>query len=118
MLRRTLMLVLALTMLATLFLVPASAQARMVGREQRDGVNYTVYEVPPAEPGGDRILYYVEDGALGGGSSSYRFSPRGSGMESAAFIAATLLFLASIFAVYRRLSLLRLLERSTAQRTA
>lgn len=116
MLRRMLMLAMTLAMLVTLLMAPATAAPQPVGRVEKGGVTYTVYE--ERKPGDPNLYrYYVEDGALGGGSS-YRFSPRGSGMESAAFIAATMLFVASVFAVYRRLSLLRLLERSTAHRTA
>jgi len=115
MLRRMLTFAIMLAVLATVLLAPASAAPRPIDRVQRNGVNYTVYEQAPSQPGGDRILYYVEDGALPGTRArTYSFAPRQNGMESAAFIAATALFLLSAFAVYKRSSLMRLLQGSTA----
>ena len=110
MLRRMLTFAIMLAVLTTVLLAPAAAAPRPIGRTEKNGVGYTVYEQAPSQPGGDRILYYVEDGALPGTGGGLHFSPRQNGMESAAFIAATALFLLSIFAVYKRSSLMRLVQ--------
>jgi hypothetical protein len=116
MLRRIFGLTLVIGVLGTVLIAPASAAPQAVGRVVRDGVQYTVYEeTRPGDP--NLYRYFVEDGALPGASGprlQMTMTPRGSGMETAGFIAATLLFAASVFAVYRRLTLLRLLETGTA----
>lgn len=97
-------------MLGVLLAGPAAAAPQPVGETtDRNGVHYTIYEETKSD--GKLYRYYVEDGALGGGArSSMRFSPRTNGMESAAFIAATLLFAASVLAIYRRTNLQTLLH--------
>lgn len=111
MLRKTFALALVTGLLATMLAVPAAAAPQPVGRFERDGVHYTVYE--ERKPGDPNLYrYFVEDGALGGSGNRLRLVPRASGMESAGFIAATLLFAASAFTVHRRRNLLRLLESS------
>ena len=110
MLRRILSFALLIGVIATVLAVPAAAAPTAVGRVQRDGVSYTVYEeTKPGDP--NLYRYYVEDGALGGSRSSLRFYKRESGMESVAFIAVTLLFAASVLAVHRRGNLMTLLHR-------
>lgn len=110
MLRRMLMFALTLAVLTTVLLAPAAAAPQPVGRTEKGGVGYTVYE--ERKPGDPNLYrYYVQDGALPGtGARTYSFAPRENGMESAAFVAATALFLLSIFAVYKRSSLIRLVQ--------
>lgn len=109
MLRRMLTFAIMLAVLTTVLLAPAAAAPRPVGRVQRGGVGYTVYE--ERKPGDPNLYrYYVEDGALPGTGGGLHFTPRQNGMESAAFIAATTLFLLSAFAVYKRSSLMRLVQ--------
>ena len=111
MLRRILSLAILIGVMAAILATPATAAPQAVGREERNGVMYTVYEErKPGDP--NLYLYYVEDGAMGGGSSnSLRFYKRENGMESVAFIAVTLLFAASVLAVNRRANLMSLLHR-------
>ncbi|HWH31953.1 MAG TPA: hypothetical protein VNU01_04720 [Egibacteraceae bacterium] len=92
---------LVLGVLGAVLAAPAAAAPQPVDRVERNGVMYTVYEErKPGDP--NTYLYYVEDGALPGTSGGLRFSARQNGMESAAFVAATLLFAVSLLAVYRR----------------
>lgn len=106
MLRRMLTFAIMLAVLTTVLLAPAAAAPQPVGRYQD---RYTIYE--ERRPGDPNLYrYYVEDGALPGTGGGLHFSPRQNGMESAAFIAATALFLLSAFAVYKRSSLMRLVQ--------
>lgn len=112
MLRKIFGLALLIGMLGVMLAAPAAAQQRRaIDRVERNGVMYTVYEEKrPNDP--NTYLYYVEDGALGGSrSSNLKFYKRENGMESAAFIAATLLFAASVLAIHRRSNLMNLLHR-------
>lgn len=110
MLRKTFGVTLIVLVLGMVLAVPAAAAPQPVGETtDGNGVHYTIYEETKAD--GKLYRYYVEDGALGGGArSSMRFSPRTNGMESAAFVAATLLFAASVLAIYRRTNLQTLLH--------
>lgn len=106
--RRIISLAMLVAIVTALLAMPAAAQPQPVDRVQRDGVWYTVYE--EQKPGDPNLYrYYVEDGALGGSNKTLRLYRRTSGMESAAVIAVTLLFSASILAVARRRSVLDLL---------
>lgn len=87
-------------LLPILAAAPAAAQ-QVLGQLN----NYTVVEVPPAQPGDDRMIYLIEQ------DPGLQIRPRGSWTETAAFIAVATLMLGAGMAVHRRLRLTRLVDQ-------
>lgn len=90
---------------------PAAAQQggqREVVGQTDDGYLIVVEHLPPQPHSPERIVYLIEDPTAATGP--FAVSPRGSGMEIAAFMGVWVIFGGTILLIYRRWRLVRLLQ--------